>query len=130
MLTKTITYTDYSGAERTEKFYFNLTQTELLDLELDTPDGMEKLVKSLIEKNDNRAIIALVKKFLHKSYGVKSDDGKRLIKNDKVLEEFMQTEAYSKLFMELASDAEKSAAFFSGLVSGAPAAPAVKPVQG
>lgn len=91
---------------------------------------MEKLVKSLIEKNDNRAIIALVKKFLHKSYGVKSDDGKRLIKNDKVLEEFMQTEAYSKLFMELASDAEKSAAFFSGLVSGAPAAPAVKPAQG
>lgn len=130
MLIKTITYTDYNGAERTEKFYFNLTQTELLDLELDTPDGMEKLVKSLIEKNDNRAIIALVKKFLHKSYGVKSDDGKRLIKNDKVLEEFMQTEAYSKLFMELASDAEKSAAFFSGLVSGAPAAPAVKPVQG
>lgn len=119
MLTKTITYTDYNGVERTDKFYFNLTPTEALELELDTPDGMKNMVKTIMETNDVKAIIALVKKFLMKAYGVKSEDGKRLIKNDKVREEFEQTAAFSQLFMELVTDADKTAEFFNGLAQGA-----------
>lgn len=127
MITKTITYPDYNGVERTEKFYFNLTRAEMVELELDTPNGMGNMIKTITETNDAKAIIALVKKLLLKSYGVKSDDGKRLIKNDRIREEFEQTEAYSQLFMELVTDADKSAAFFNGLVQGA--APAGSPVS-
>ena len=119
MLTKTITYTDYNGVERTEKFYFNLTQIEVLELELDTPDGMENMIKTIMDSNDVNASIALVRKFLMKSYGVKSEDGKRLIKNDTVREEFEQTEAFSQLFIELITNADKAAEFFNGLAQGA-----------
>lgn len=117
MLTKTITYTDYNGTERTEKFYFNLNQVEMLDLELSAPEGMSSVIEKMTENNDVGGIVGLVKQFVAKSYGVKSDDGKRFIKNEGVLEEFMQSEAYPVLLMELVTDVEKSTAFFNGLVN-------------
>lgn len=116
MLTKTVKYTDYNGIERTEKLYFNLTQAELLEMELDSPNGLEKEIKAIIDTNDAKAIINKVKEFMLKAYGVKSDDGKRLIKNDEVRDAFVQSEAYSKLFMELLTDDKKCAAFFSAIV--------------
>ena len=47
---------------------------------------------------------------------VVSDDGKRFIKNEQLREEFSQTEAYSDLFMELASDADAASAFVNGII--------------
>lgn len=116
MLTKTVAYTDYNGVERTEKFYFNLNQAELLEMELDTPNGLEQEIRTILDTNDIKAIIGTVKKFLLKAYGVKSDDGKRLIKNDEVREAFVQSEAFSKLFMELLTDDKKCADFFNAIV--------------
>ncbi len=116
MLTQTVNYTDYNGIKRTEKLYFNLTQAELLEMELDSPNGLEKEIKAIIDRNDARAIVNKVKEFMLKAYGVKSDDGKRLIKNAEVRDAFVQSEAYSKLFMELLTDDKKCAAFFSAIV--------------
>lgn len=121
MVTKTVTYTDYNGVERSEKFYFNLTQAELLDMELNTPNGLEKELRAINDTNDTRAIVNKVKEFMLKSYGVKSEDGKRFIKNDEVREAFVQSEAFSKLFMELLTDDEKCAEFFNAIVSAASA---------
>ena len=33
MITKTIKYVDYNGVEREEKFLFNLTKAELMEME-------------------------------------------------------------------------------------------------
>ena len=51
-----------------------------------------------------------------KSYGEKSADGKRFIKTPEISEAFSQTEAYSVLFMELATDADAAAAFVNGII--------------
>lgn len=123
LTTKTITYTDYNGVERTEKFYFNLTQAELLEMELSTPDGLEKELRAIIDSNDNRALINKVKEFMLKAYGVKSDDGKRLVKNEEVRDAFCQSEAYSKILMELLTDEKACAAFFNSIVPSTAAAP-------
>jgi hypothetical protein len=48
------------------------------------------------------------------SIGQKSDDGKRFIKSDQISLEFTQSPAYSKLFVELGTDAEKIAEFIIG----------------
>lgn len=40
MLEKVITYTDYDGNERKEKFYFNLTKAELTEMELSMREGL------------------------------------------------------------------------------------------
>ena len=117
MLTKTITYTDYNGVERTEPFYFNLSQAELIDMQLGGKNGLysDKLQK-MIDNHDAAAIIATIKEFVLKSYGEKTDDGKRFIKSPEISEAFMQTEAYSQLITELLSDDAKSSEFILGIM--------------
>ena len=117
MLAKTITYTDYNGVERTETFYFNLSQAELIDMQLGGKDGLysDKLQK-MIDNHDAAAIVATIKEFVLKSYGEKTDDGKRFIKTPEISEAFMQTEAYSQLITELLSDDAKSSEFILGIM--------------
>lgn len=118
MLKKTITYTDYNGVERTENFYFNLTKAEIMEMELTANGGFAEMVKGIIDAKDAPSIIKIFKEMILKAYGVKSPDGKRFIKNDEVREEFAQTEAFSQLFMELATDAEAGGVFVNGIIPG------------
>ena len=113
MLKKTITYTDYDGLERTEEFRFNLTKAELVDMELTTAGTFSETMKHIIAEKDIIRIAKLFKELLLKSYGVKSDDGKRFIKSQELSEAFSQTEAYSDLYIELLSNPEEAAKFFA-----------------
>ena len=115
MIAKTITYTDYNDLERTEKFYFNLTEAEVAELELTTEGGFYGMIMKLIEAKDVPTLIKIFKDLILKSYGEKSADGRRFIKNEEMREAFTQTEAYSQLFMELAFDADKAAEFVNGI---------------
>lgn len=116
MLKKTISYTDYDGNERTEDFYFNLTKAELLEMALSTAGGLDKYIQKIAQTQDTVKLIELFKDIIIRSYGVKSDDGKRFIKNKEVTEEFIQTEAYSDLFMSLATDDNAAADFINGII--------------
>lgn len=116
MVTKTITYVDYNGTERTEDFYFNLTKAEAMEWEMSKAGGLAELIKKVVAAQDMPTLISLFKELILKSYGEKSLDGKRFIKSKEISEAFSQTEAYSQLFMELATDADKAAAFINGIV--------------
>ena len=119
MIKKVISYEDFDGNKRTEEFWFHLTKTEVAELEVSVDGGITKMIERLIQLKDTKRIIEIMKDVIQKSYGVKSPDGRRFIKNKEVLEEFTQTEAYSILFMELATDAEKAVEFFAGVIPGA-----------
>lgn len=116
MIKKTITYTDYDGNERTEDFYFNLSKPELIEMQMSEAGGLEKKIEKISKEQDLKKIIELMKDIIKKSYGIKSDDGKRFIKNDEILDEFMQSEAYSELFMGLATDANEASEFINGIL--------------
>lgn len=116
MLKKTITYKDYNDNERTEDFYFNLSRAELVEMELGTTGGMAERIQKIVAAQDAPAIVNVFKDLVLKAYGVKSDDGKRFIKNEELREAFSQTEAYSQLFMELATDDKKAAEFINNIV--------------
>ena len=120
MVKKTIEYDDYNGVKRVEDFYFNLNEAEITEMELSTEGGLTEMIKKIIAAKDQPSIIKLFKELLLKSYGEKSPDGRRFIKNAQLSEEFSQTEAYSKLFMELASNAEAATEFVNGLVNLSP----------
>ena len=111
MLKKTITYTDYDGLERTEEFRFNLTKAELMDMELTTVGTFSKLMQKIIDEKDMVRLAKYFKELILKSYGVKSDDGKRFIKSPELSEAFSQTEAYSELYLDLLSDSEYAVKF-------------------
>lgn len=117
MYKKTITYVDYDENERTEDFYFNLTQAEVMEMELSTSGGMAEMIKGIVAAQDVPEIIKIFKRLILESYGKKSPDGKRFIKSDELTDEFKQTEAYSKLFMELAQDADAAAEFVNNVIA-------------
>lgn len=116
MLKKTMTYTDYNGTERTEDFYFNLTKTEIMEMEMGTVGGLSEMITKIVNAQDAPAIIKIFKDLILKAYGEKSPDGKRFVKSEEISIGFSQTEAYSQLFMELATDADAAAAFVNGIV--------------
>lgn len=116
MLKKTITYTDYNGNERTEDFYFNLTKAEIMEMEMSTTGGLAEMITRIVAAQDQPAIIKIFKDLVLKAYGEKSADGKRFVKSDEIAAGFSQTEAYSILFMELATDADAAAKFVNGIV--------------
>lgn len=126
MIKQTIKYTDYNGVERTEDFYFNLTKAELTQMELEMPGGMSNVLNRIVKEERVPELIKIFKDLILRSYGVKSDDGKRFIKNKEVLDEFVQSEAYSELYMKLVTDAKAAADFINGIVPAALAAEVAK----
>lgn len=116
MIAKTITYTDYNDVERTEKFYFNLSKAEVMEMEMSTSGGLAEMIQRVVAAQDQPAIIKIFKDLILKAYGVKSPDGRKFIKSEELSLDFAQTEAYSQLFMELATDADKASEFVNGIV--------------
>ena len=118
MLKKTITYEGWNGKTRTEDFYFNLTRTECAELEFGLGPGksLSSSFQTLIDNNDMGVIVATVKKLLLTAYGVKSDDGRRFIKNDEVREAFEQNPAFDQIYMDLATNAEYAADFLTAIL--------------
>ena len=53
---------------------------------------------------------------IHLSYGRKSLDGRKFEKNEEIWNDFYQTEAYSVLFTELVTDAQKAADFVNKII--------------
>lgn len=116
MLKKVIKYTDYNGVEREEAFYFNLSKAEVTEMELSQQGGLAEYITKIVAAKDSQAIVSTFKELILKAYGEKSDDGKRFIKSPELSTAFSQTEAYSELFMELATNAEAASSFVNGIV--------------
>ena len=116
MIKKTITYTDFNGGERTEDFYFHLTKAEITKMEMSVNGGMAERIQRIVSAQDQPAIIEVFEDLIKKSYGVKTPDGRGFVKRKEDLEAFMATEAYSQLFMELATDSDAASKFVNGII--------------
>lgn len=116
MLKKTITYTDFNGVERTEDFYFNLTKAELAEMALTADGDLKERLEAIIAAKNQSEIIKEFKKIILLSYGEKSADGRYFEKSKEISERFSHTEAYSILFMELATNADKASEFVNAIL--------------
>jgi hypothetical protein len=116
VLKKTISYKDFDGNDRTEDFYFNLSRAEIMGMELGESGGMAQMLGKIVAERDAKRIIETFKGLILKAHGEKSPDGKRFVKSAELAEAFSQTEAYSELFMELATNADAAAAFVNGVI--------------
>lgn len=121
MLIWPIEYTDYNGVKQKENFYFNLTQSELIEMDAMLPGGFEETYKLIREKNDIPALMTAFKTLLLKAYGIKHPDGKRFEKSKEISDAFEQSPAYDKLFMSLVQDdGEMSSKFIKGILPKGP----------
>lgn len=117
MVKRTITYTDFNDVERTEDFYFHLTLSELMDMEVKDPEGsFAKRVEGIIKNNDIFGILDAIKWVVEKAYGVRSTDGRGFKKDPELTREFFQSAAFEQLYMELLDDPDAAANFINALV--------------
>ncbi len=118
MLKKTITYEDWNGKTRTEDFYFNLTRTEIAELEygLGLGKSLTDTLQTIVDNDDTAMVIKVVKELLLSAYGMKSEDGRRFIKNQEVREAFEQNPAFDTIYMSLATDPEYAVDFLLGII--------------
>ena len=104
MIKKTFTYTDFFGKERTEDAYFNLTKSELAEMDMSETNNMTVLVKTL-------------KTFILKAYGEKSEDGRRFEKKDgELAKAWSETPMYDMLYTELTANDTAAIEFIKGVV--------------
>lgn len=120
MIKKTITYTDFNGVSRTETFCFHMSQAETIEFECSESGGITKLIEKIIATQDTVKLVDIFKDLIRRSYGEVSPDGRRFCKEDdeghSLFKQFAETEAYSILFMELATDDKKATEFIKGII--------------
>lgn len=116
MLKETIKYVDYNGIERTEDFYFNLSETEIIEMASTTEGDLAEELKKMVESKDGSRIMKTFKDLVSRAYGEKSADGRRFVKSPEISKAFFETEAYNKLFMRLVTEPEYAANFIAGII--------------
>lgn len=117
MLKKVIKFTDYEGNAREEEHLFALNESEIIKWITTSGDySLDKLLKRLTEEKNGKKIIEVFEDLIKRSYGKKSLDGRKFEKNEEIWNDFYQTEAYSKLFMELVTDAKEAADFVNSII--------------
>lgn len=119
MFTRTIEYTDFDGTVVKEKFHFNLTETELAELNLAVDGGITAFAQNLQKTQDPNGMIKLLKLMITKSYGelVELPNGKkRFLKSDDMANSFVNSDAYSKLFVKLAESETAITDFILGII--------------
>lgn len=119
MYKETITYNDYNDKERSEDFYFDLSQAELIEMEMTTPGGFTGMLDRAVNAQDYPTLFKAFKDFVYKSYGEKSADGREFMKSDAITARFVQTRAYSNLMTKLCSDSDYAAKFVNAIVGAA-----------
>lgn len=117
MLKKTMTYEDYNGKKVTEDFYFSISKAELIELEIQSGEGgYSGLLKKIIAESDNVAMLATFKDIIAMSIGRRSDDGKRFIKSDEIMQDFQQSPAYDQLILSFYTDTGAAVEFVTGIM--------------
>lgn len=116
MLKETIKYTDYNGKERSEEFFFNLSESEVVEMAATSETDLSEKLKKMVEANDGTQIMRTFKDLLFRAYGEKSEDGRRFVKSPEISKAFSETEAYNKLFMRLVTEPEYAAMFINGII--------------
>lgn len=116
MIKKTITYTDFNDKKQTEDFYFNLTKSELTEMQVSVGEGMNVLIEKITKAQDMKEIFSLFKKIVIASYGIKSEDGKHFRKSVEISDDFISSPAFDEFFMSIANDADVAAEFVKGIM--------------
>jgi hypothetical protein len=121
VLKKTISYENFDGETVTEEFLFNLDATEVTEFGLQLGgDGkigtVQKKFAEIVTYKDAAGLIAMVKTLMAMAVGRKSEDGRRFTKNAEIAADFLETNAWPTLFMQMASNPEELVEFFVGVI--------------
>lgn len=120
MYIKEITFTNFNDEEITRKYYFNLSKSDIKTWNLEKNGGFLGRLERIQNTLDGAEIAEFIEELLSKSYGERSDDGMRFMKEDdngrSLYKMFKETNAYDVLYNELTSDEKAAADFINGVL--------------
>lgn len=116
MIKKSISWNDIDGRPCTEDFHFNFTKAEIIELQVSRRGGFAESLEYLAKSDDKKEELAVIKEIILKAYGRRGTDSRQFVKDPADAEAFSHTEAYSNLFIELFTDADKANQFFRELL--------------
>jgi hypothetical protein len=120
MLKKTITYEDYLGTIRTEYLYFNLSKTELSDMQMSVDGGYKNMLDKMIKAKDNKEVYKTFVEIVLAAYGELSPDGKYHLKKDaeghRLADIWRQSPSYDALMDDICESEAKIAEFCKGII--------------
>lgn len=119
MIKKDIKFRNFEGEEQTETWYFNLNELEATKLEASFPGGMTKFIENMNEEEDGDRILNLLEMLILKSVGIRTKEGSRFVKSEEIVADFQSSPAFPALFVDLAVDGDRAAAFFTGVLGQA-----------
>lgn len=131
MLKQTINFKDFNGVEREETLYFNLTEAELVDMQADSEEGIQKDMMDAVKAKDMRKLLDFVKMLVHGAYGVRDKDGIHFHKSPEITAAFVNSAMYSPLLLSLFQDeGTRAEQFINGLMPADLVAAAIAQSQG
>lgn len=116
MVCETCTYEDYDGNMITENLYFHFSRAEIIEMENSIPGGMAELFKRLVNTVDKPGMMKAFKELVLKSYGIKSDDGKRFRKSEEISKAFEESPAYDQFLIKLLTEEGAAEKFLKGII--------------
>lgn len=116
MIKETIKYTNFDEEEVEGDFYFNITKTELLDIEVEHQEGLEDWIMKVIRAKDHKTMWEEFKRIVLLAYGEKSPDGERFVKTPEISEAFSHHAAFDAFMMKLVTDDDYAARFIKGVI--------------
>ena len=116
MYKMTVPFEDFNGEERVGDFYFNITKAEASEWELSKDGGLSTLLEKIVKEKKMSEIIGYFKEILIKAYGEKSLDGMYFDKSEEVKKRFVNSAAFSEIYMKLITDEEEAARFVNNIL--------------
>lgn len=120
MISETITFEDLDGKEITEQFHFGITESEAAEMAVrhHVKGGSDLLdyFQSISDAEDGNAMMDAFKNMIALSVGRESEDRRRFIKTPDIRDDFMQSDAYNKLFLRMVQEPEYAMRFLSGIM--------------
>ena len=118
MLKKHVKYQGFDGEIIEEDLYFNLTRMDAIELSAryeskDLAAYMDEIVKN----KDIVSLYRVLKDIVLLAYGVKSEDGKRFIKNETVKNDFEESLAFAQLIEDFHETESALSEFVTGITS-------------
>ena len=118
MLKKHVKYQGFDGEIIEEDLYFNLTRMDAIELSAryESKD-LAAYMDEIVNKKDIVSLYRVLKDIVLLAYGVKSEDGKRFIKNETVKKEFEESLAFAQLIEDLHETESALSEFVTGITS-------------
>lgn len=122
MISRTVTYANLlDGKETKEELWFHLRKDEILRIMGRAKKDWDEYVKEMTAREDVDEIFDFIESVLKLAYGERpSEDGRAFIKDKKLQEKFINSEAYSELMVsmmvDVAEGGKETQKFFGALV--------------